>query len=120
MGRHGSIRTKFILAVCSAIMVAQLTEAGVSVWQEASLYAQSKQETMLSTAQAIAAAVSHPTAIGDQQEAFRALRAIGSIPGASYVRVEDRSGRVIAETGQAEQLESDTIETERGKEIDQL
>ena len=101
-------------------MIAQVIEAGVSVWQEATLYAQTKQETMLSTAQAIAAAVAHPTATGDEQAAFRALRAIGGIPGASYVRVEDKSGRTLAESGQAEQLESDVIETERGKVIDQL
>ena len=116
----GSIRTKFILAVCGAIIVAQLAVAAVSIWQEASLYAQSKQDTMLSTAQAIAAAVSQSVANEDQQGAFRSLRAIGGIPGASYVRVEDRRGRTLAETGQAEQLESDVIETERGQTIDQL
>jgi two-component system sensor histidine kinase BarA len=120
MARLGSIRTKFILTVCGSVMIAQVIEAGVSVWQEATLYAQTKQETMLSTAQAIAAAVAHPTATGDEQAAFRALRAIGGIPGASYVRVEDKNGRTIAESGQAEQLESDVIETERGKVIDQL
>jgi signal transduction histidine kinase/HPt (histidine-containing phosphotransfer) domain-containing protein/FixJ family two-component response regulator len=120
MGRPGSIRTKFILAVCGAILIAQLAVAAVSVWQEASLYAQSKQETMTSTAQAIAAAVAHSAARGDEQGAFRALRAIGGIPGASYVRVEDRNGRTLAETGQAEQLETDVISLERGRPVDQL
>ncbi len=120
MARLGSIRTKFILTVCGAIIIAQAVEACVSIWQEATLYAQTKQETMLSTANAIAAAVAHPTALGNEQAAFRALRAIGSIPGASYVRVEDKSGHTLAESGQAEQLESDVLEVERGVVVDQL
>ena len=115
-----SIRTKFILAVCVAIVVAQIVVACVSIWQDTSLYARSKQETMLSTAQAIAAAVAGPASRGDANGAFRALRAIGNIQSAVYVRVEDKYGRTLAESGQAEQLESDVIETERGKEIDRL
>ena len=120
IGGRGSIRTKFVLAVSLAIMVAQVAVAAVAVWQEARLYARSKQETLFAAAEAISAAASRPTAARDSVETFRALRAIGGIPGAAYARVDDMKGAIIAESGQAEQLDSDAIAAERGKDVDPL
>jgi len=113
-----SIRVKFVLAVALAILVAQAVVAAVFVWRDTGLYARTKQETLYAAAQSIAAAVAEPARRGDATGAYRAMRAIGSIPGASYVRLEDMSGAVLAETGRTEQLVGDAVQTEYGREID--
>jgi len=115
-----SIRVKFVLAVALAILVAQAVIAGVFVWRDAGLYARTKQETLYAAAQSIAAAVAEPARRGDADAAHRALRAIGAIPGASYVRLEDNNGATLAETGRTEQLVGDAVQTEAGKEIDRF
>jgi len=115
-----SIRVKFVLAVSLAILVAQAVVAGVFVWRDTGLYARTKQETLYAAAQSIAAAVAEPARRRDIDGAYRALRAIGAIPGASYVRLEDVSGTALAETGRTEQLIGDAIQTEPGRDIDRL
>ena len=115
-----SIRVKFILAVSLAILIAQAVVAGVFVWRDTGLYARTKQETLQAAAQSIAAAAAQPARARDVEGAYRALRAISAIPGASYVRLEDPSGASIAETGRTEQLVGDAIQTEPGREIDRF
>ncbi|MCB1544746.1 MAG: hypothetical protein KDJ30_10885, partial [Rhodoblastus sp.] len=76
------------MAVSLAILVAQAVVAGVFAWRDMGLYARTKQETLYAAAQSIAAAVAEPARRRDADGAYRALRAIGAIPGASYVRLE--------------------------------
>ncbi len=115
-----SIRVKFILAVSLAILAAQAVVASVFVSHDAGLYARTKQETLHAAAQSIAAAVAEPARRRDMDGAYRALRAIGAIPGASYVRLEDMNGEALAETGRTEQLVGDAIQSEPGREIDRF
>ncbi len=120
LGKPVSIRVKFILAVSLAILAAQAVVASVFVWRDAGLYARTKQETLHAAAQSIAAAVAEPARRRDMDGAYRALRAIGAIPGASYVRLEDMNGEALAETGRTEQLVGDAIQSEPGREIDRF
>ena len=115
-----SIRVKFVLAVALAILVAQAVVAGMFAWRDVGLYARTKQETFYAAAQSIAAAVAQPARRADADAAHRALRAIGAIPGASYVRLEDMNGATLAETGRTEQLVGDAVQSEPGKEIDRF
>jgi two-component system sensor histidine kinase BarA len=115
-----SIRVKFVLAVSLAILAAQAVVASAFVWRDTGLYARTKQETLYAAAQSIAAAAAEPARRRDVDGAYRALRAIGAIPGASYVRLEDMNGEALAETGRTEQLVGDAIQSEPGREIDRF
>ena len=57
-----TIRSKILLLIGAALLLAQLVVAGLSVWQEATRYSAQKQETLQAAAQVLAAASAHSVA----------------------------------------------------------
>ena len=101
------IRAKLVLLVFIAIGLGSVTLAAVSVWQEATRYAQMKRDTMQSTAQILAAAATKAIVARDANGVYSVARAMGRIDNMVYVGVEDASGYHLADIGASEQLDSD-------------
>ena len=74
-----SIRSKLVLLVVAAILLAEAIILGLVVWQEAARYAEAKRENLFATAHAIAAAAGKATADSDPAGAYQALRAMSHI-----------------------------------------
>ncbi len=107
MPRLKTIRGKLVALICGAVVLAQLTAAILSAWQAAQRYAAQKSDTLIATAQVLAAASARATAASDARSAYSAIRAIGRIPSVSYIEVSTRDGRVLADLGGAERLSTD-------------
>jgi hypothetical protein len=105
--RLTTIRTKLLLVIAGTVLLAQLTSALLSVWQEANRYAAQKSETLIATAQILAASSARAVADADASGAYQAIRATGRIHGISYVEISGRDGRVLADLGSAERLSTD-------------
>ncbi|MBV8565942.1 MAG: response regulator [Methylobacteriaceae bacterium] len=112
-----TIRTKLLLLVALAVILAQVVIAGFSLWQETVRYAVLKRQAMLSTASIMAAAAAQATAAGDPAGAYAAIRAVGRIEGMNFVGIETSDGRSLARLGAAEQLASDLVIDEQSGEI---
>jgi hypothetical protein len=84
--RLTTIRTKLLLVIAGTVLLAQLTSALLSVWQEANRYAAQKSETLIATAQILAASSARAVADADVSGAYQAIRATGRIHGISYRR----------------------------------
>jgi len=102
-----TLRGKLLLVIVGALTLAQALAAGLSLWEEAARYAEQKSETLIATAQILAAASARATADNDVDAVYRALRATGRIPGVAFVEVRDRAGRVLADLGGAASLTTD-------------
>jgi signal transduction histidine kinase len=112
-----SIRLKLLLLVALAVALANLAVAGVSLWQEAARYASMKRDTLVSTAEVLAAAAARPTKQKDIPAIYEAIRAIGRVAGLTYVGVESADGRPMADMGATEQLLGDIVLDETSRAI---
>jgi two-component system sensor histidine kinase BarA len=104
-----SIRARLVLLVVTAITLAQAFAMGLSLWQETSRYALSKRETLVSTAETLAAAVARPLLERNTSDMHDALRAIARIETMQLAIVETPDGQHMADTGSVERLTSDLI-----------
>ncbi|MFI5012910.1 MAG: histidine kinase dimerization/phospho-acceptor domain-containing protein [Hyphomicrobiales bacterium] len=107
--RSISIRAKLVLLVVASITLAQMIGLGLSVWQEMSRYAVAKRDTLVSTAEVIAAAAARATAERDVDSAYQAIRSVGRIDGVSFAAIETADGKSLAEVGATEQLADDLV-----------
>ncbi|MDX2309066.1 MAG: ATP-binding protein [Hyphomicrobium sp.] len=87
--------TVVVVAVLASVCLASLMSAGRDTYRRA----EAKQGELEGIAQAISATVAEPLKAGDQRRVANALRAIGSIPGIRYVRVNDEKGRTFFQLG---------------------
>ncbi|MGL4497297.1 MAG: histidine kinase dimerization/phospho-acceptor domain-containing protein, partial [Beijerinckiaceae bacterium] len=104
-----SIRARVVLAVVAAVLLAMSIIVVVTVWQEAGRYAAHRRDTLLTTAQAIAASAARAVADQDTHGAHQALRAISSMPDIRYAGLTATDGTAMAEVGAAEQLAGDLM-----------
>jgi signal transduction histidine kinase/CheY-like chemotaxis protein len=102
-----SIRAKILLLVTVAIASAQIIIGAVLLWQEARRYADSKRDIMVAAAQVLASSAGQAVANRDIRGVRESLRAIGRIPGLTYVGIEAADGRLLADMGATEQLARD-------------
>ena len=112
-----SIRTKLLLLVAAAILLAQSIVAGTTVWREANRYIAMRRDILNATGQAIAASAAPAAANGDADGVYKSLRAIGTLAGIVHARVERPDGRLIADAGATEQLGSDLVVQDSSNEI---
>lgn len=102
-----SIRGKLARLVLVSVGLALGVTTLFGLWQETRRYASTKRETLLSTAEVFAAAVSKAVADQDGARALQAIRAIGRVPRLVYAEIEDRSGASLAQMGSAVRLAGD-------------
>lgn len=106
---HLSIRSRLILLVVSATLLASAFLVGVTVWRETESYGQSRRDALLNTAHAIAAAAATPVADQDSVSTAQAINAIARLKGIVFAGIEMADGRPLAEIGAAEQLAGDLV-----------
>ena len=106
---HLSIRSRLILLVVSATLLASAFLVGVTVWRETESYGQSRRDALLNTAHAIAAAAATPVADQDSVSTAQAINAIARLKGIVFAGIETADGRPLAEIGAAEQLAGDLV-----------
>jgi len=107
MRAQGSIRRKLNRLVLISLGVALGLTACFSLWQETDRYIDAKREAHLATAKLFAAAASKAVAARDATTVLQALRAIGQLPNLIYAGVEDQSGALLTQIGEAIRLEGD-------------
>ena len=105
--RLTTIRSKLLALIAATVLVAQLIAAGLSLWQEAERYAAQKSETLIATAQVLAAAAARAAANDDAGGVYGAIRATSRIHGVSYVAIGRARRPVLADLGAAERLSTD-------------
>ncbi len=106
---HLSIRSRLILLVVSATLLASAFLVGVTVWRETESYGQSRRDALLNTAHAIAAAAATPVADQDAVSTAQTINAIARLKGIVFAGIETADGRPLAEIGAAEQLAGDLV-----------
>ena len=104
-----SIRTRLILLVVSAVVLAQAVFVAAFVWRETERYAVARRDAMLTSAHAIAAAAARAVSERDVGGAYQAIRAIGRMSGVTFAGVEASDGRPLADVGATEQLTGDLV-----------
>ncbi len=107
-----SIRTRLILLVVSAVVLAQAVFVAAFVWRETERYAVARRDAMLTSAHAIAAAAARAVAQRDVGGAYQAIRAIGRMGGVTFAGVEASDGTPLADVGATEQLTGDLVITD--------
>jgi signal transduction histidine kinase/HPt (histidine-containing phosphotransfer) domain-containing protein/AmiR/NasT family two-component response regulator len=118
--RARSINRKLSRLVVLAIGSAMLFVASLGLWQEATLYLNSKRDTLLATASAFAAASGEAVAIRDERAAYLAIRGIASIPAIQFASLEDNLGRSIANIGSGVRLAGDLDLSDKDRETTPL
>lgn len=106
-GRGRSIAGKLQALVLAAVVAATATVGALSLWTELSRYADTKRETLQSTAQVFASVVSKPAAAQDRSAINGVLRAVARMPDIAYARVDGVDGALLAEIGGGLRLETD-------------
>lgn len=117
LGTYVGIRTRMLLMVAAAILMAQFLFSALLIWQEGRRYADAKRDTIFSTAHILASVTSKAVAEKNPHLARHGLRAIGRVPGLVYAGVADKNGRGIADLGATEQLDSDLKVTSKDQTI---
>ena len=96
-----SIRLKLIVIVAIAVLVSIVIATIASTWRETTRYSQAKRSELEGTALAFSAGIAEPLANKNKTNVQKTLRAIGRIPGISYIQIKDETGRKFAEMGSA-------------------
>jgi two-component system sensor histidine kinase BarA len=99
--KRSSIRTKIVALVLVGIAITTLLITAASGWREAERFAEAKRAEIEGTAFVLASAVADTVSAKDRMGVMKVLRAIGRIPAFKYARVDDETGRTIAELGAA-------------------
>ena len=107
--RLKTTRGKVLVSIAATVLLAQLVAAGLSVWQEATRYGAQKQETLIATAETLAAASARFVTAGDASGAYAAIRGMGRIHGIAFVGIVGRDGRSFVEIGATDRLLADPI-----------
>jgi EAL domain-containing protein (putative c-di-GMP-specific phosphodiesterase class I)/signal transduction histidine kinase/DNA-binding NarL/FixJ family response regulator len=94
-----TIRYKLILLVMAPLSMAVALIAGLSTWRDATDAIQLERARLTYTAQILAAVAAEATETGDPLAAEEALSAISQAHPVAYARIEDASGRILAQTG---------------------
>jgi signal transduction histidine kinase/CheY-like chemotaxis protein/HPt (histidine-containing phosphotransfer) domain-containing protein len=94
-----SIKTKLALLVVSAVALSVLLVSVSAAWNDASRRYAAKRDELKGIAATIATAVAHPLSRGDAENVTRTLSAVGRIPGITYARVSDASGKPVQQFG---------------------
>ena len=102
---RSTIRRKLISIVLVGIATTIVLVTLANSWREAARYAQVKNAEITGIAHVFASAVADAVAAKDRTAILKPLRAIGRIPSFSYARVDDPSGRILADLGAAIVLE---------------
>ena len=118
--RARSINRKLSRLVVLAIGSAMLFVASLGLWQEATLYLNSKRDTLLATANAFAAASGEAVALQDTRAASLAIRGIATIPAIQFASLEDNFGRSIANIGSGVRLAGDLDLSDKDREATPL
>jgi putative two-component system response regulator len=106
-----SIHARLSTLVFTAVAIALMTAAVLSIWREANFFLETKQENLSATASVFGAAVSDATALQDADRIRQSLRGITRIPGILYASVAATDGKQIAAIGTAVRLVRD-LETD--------
>ena len=93
---HLSIRTRLILLVVSATLLASAFLVGVTVWRETESYGQSRRDALLNAAHAIAAAAGVPVADQNSVAASQATWAGSTTTPATATCTSPGTGLVTA------------------------
>jgi two-component system sensor histidine kinase BarA len=93
--------------VLASVGTAVILIAGVSAWRDGRRDATMRADQLSSTAAVVASLTAEPAWKHDTAGAFAAVRSIGLMRGVVYARVEDASGRLLAETGSGARLVGD-------------
>jgi two-component system sensor histidine kinase BarA len=104
-----SIRTRLILLVVGAVVLAQAVFVAAFIWRETERYAVVRRDAMLTSAHAIAAAAARAVAERDVGGAYQAIRAISRMGGVTYAGIEASDGTPLADVGATEQLAGDLV-----------
>jgi two-component system sensor histidine kinase BarA len=102
---HSTIRRKLISIVLVGIATTILLVTLANSWREAARYSEVKTAEITGIAHVFASAVADAVAAKDRTAILKPLRAIGQIPSFSYARVDDLSGKVLADLGATVVLE---------------
>ena len=94
-----TIRAKLAVLVVTAVVSAVLLVSLTLAWKDASHRFSAKRLELQGVAAAIATAVAHPLATGDADNVTRTLSAVGRIPGLTFARVTDNTGRPVQQFG---------------------
>lgn len=103
----GAISRRMVGLVLAALGVAFLITAINVAWADARRQASLETGRLSQTARVIGALSAEAVEAGDAAAAFKALRAIGQMPGVNYARLDGRDGRILAESGSGARLLSD-------------
>ncbi len=107
MFRLRTIWARFVLVVSISLTATIVLVAGFSVWREASRFAETRTEEVVSVARVMASVSAEAVAQTDERAAFDALRAVSDFEGVSFARLEDLNGAVLAQVGTGIALDSD-------------
>jgi response regulator RpfG family c-di-GMP phosphodiesterase len=102
-----SIRGKLNRLVLVSVGVALGFVAVLSLWQQTQRYLLVKREVLVATAEVFGSATSKAIAARDAEAVVETLRAIARVPGLIYAAVEDSTGAVLADMGNAVRLAGD-------------
>lgn len=104
-----TIRVQLMLLVAASLLLAQAISLTAAVHHELTRYATLKRDTLLSTAQIMAAAAAEGLRNQDRTAMHHAIRAISRIPGVTYAGVAGPGGEILADVGATEVLASDIV-----------
>lgn len=107
MFRTRTIWSRIVLVVSISMLITIILVAGFSVWREASRYAETRTEEVVSLARVIASVSAEAVSQSDERGTFEALRSIRDFDGVSYARLENTAGTTLAEVGNGAVLATD-------------
>ena len=96
---RSTIQRKIISIVLIGITTTILLVTLANSWRETARYSEVKTAEITGIAQVFASAVADAVAANDRTAIMKPLRAIGRIPSFSYARVDDLSGKILADLG---------------------
>jgi signal transduction histidine kinase len=103
-----TLRRRLAWLIICVVGVAVTPIAGVMAWRDGEREVALETARLDAAARVIASTAAEPTAQGDVQDAFHALRSIAQMSDVEYARIEAPVGKLLVETGAGVRLVRDT------------
>ena len=101
---QASIRTRLILMILLAIVLAQGLSVSFAEWNEVMRYGEARRGVLLTQANILAGVIATARSDDDRSGLQAALRSVGRIEGLVFVEARDVDGRPLARMGHTEIL----------------
>lgn len=101
---QASIRTRLILMILLAVVLAQGLSVSFAAWNEVMRYGEARRGVLLTQANILAGVIATARSDDDRSGLQAALRSVGRIEGLVFVEARDVDGRPLARMGHTEIL----------------